>query len=115
MAVAAAAVDGFQRTVSPSFVSRTSRCCSNLNVVSVRVPLRRGMSDDEVESQTRIQFKYGCLHDVFGTPQVFIGGVLADNLDGGATFQDWQDLLDPLVGGVAARANLNGRAAMNVV
>lgn len=57
----------------------------------------RGMASAEMETQTRSQFKYGCLHGVHGTPEVYIGGVLADNLDGGATFQDWQDLLDPLL------------------
>lgn len=59
--------------------------------------LRRGMADLEMEAQTRSQFKYGCLHGVHGTPQVYIGGVLADNLDGGATFEDWKALLDPLL------------------
>lgn len=73
------------------------------------------MSDSEVDTQTRIQFKYGCLHRVFGTPQVFIGGVLAHNLDGEATFQDWQDLLEPLVGSTPVTAKLNGRAAMSAV
>eukprot|EP00752_Nemacystus_decipiens_P007426 g6638.t2 len=74
-----------------------------------------GMSDDDVEAQSRIQFKYGCLHGVFGTPQVFVGGVWAENLDGEETFQDWQDLLEPLVGGVAATAEMNGRTTMSVV
>lgn len=58
----------------------------------------RGMSDSEVESQTRSQYKYGCLHGVFGTPTVSIGGVFVDGLDGESTFQDWQDLLEPLLG-----------------
>lgn len=76
--------------------------------------LRRGMSDDEVETLTRFQFKYGCLHGVFGTPEVFVGGVLADGLDGEATFQDWQDLLEPLVGGTPARLKLDGRGTHGV-
>lgn len=70
------------------------------------------MSDSEVDTQTRNQFKYGCLHGVFGTPQVFIGGVLAEGLDGEATFRDWQDLLEPLLGGAAATVMLQGRAAV---
>ncbi|CAM9408840.1 unnamed protein product [Ectocarpus sp. 6 AP-2014] len=56
-----------------------------------------GMADAEVEIQTRNQFKYGCLHDVDGTPQVYIGGILASELDGDATFRDWQDTLDALL------------------
>lgn len=55
------------------------------------------MADAEVEIQARNQFKYGCLHGVDGTPQVYIGGILASGLDGDATFQDWQDILDPLL------------------
>lgn len=74
-----------------------------------------GMADSGIETQTRSQFKYGCFHGVFGTPQVFIGGVLADNLDGEATFQDWQELLEPLLGGTAATAKLHGKAATSAV
>lgn len=55
------------------------------------------MADSEVEMQTRSQFKYGCIHGVRGTPMVYIGGVLVDGLDGDSTFQDWQDVLEPLL------------------
>ncbi len=71
------------------------------------------MVNSNVETQTRIQFKYGCLHGVYGTPQVYVGGVFADGLDGGATFQDWQDILDPLIGATTtARKKLHGGPAL---
>ncbi|CAM9507270.1 unnamed protein product, partial [Hapterophycus canaliculatus] len=57
-----------------------------------------GMADFELETQTRSQFKYGCLQGVHGTPEIYVGGILAESLDGGATFQEWKDLLDPLLG-----------------
>lgn len=63
-----------------------------------------GMSASELNLQTRYQFKYGCLHGVFGTPLVFVGGVLAENLDGGATFETWQDVLAPLLSADTATA-----------
>lgn len=55
------------------------------------------MSDSELDLQTRYQFKYGCLHSVYGTPTVFVGGVMAEGLDGFATFESWKDVLDPLL------------------
>lgn len=57
------------------------------------------MDDPELNMQTRYQFKYGCLHGVSGTPFVYIGGVLADGLDGSATAAAWRKFLDPLVNG----------------
>lgn len=116
-AAIAAAAEGLQLALSPSLASRITRYCSRSTasfVFPLCLPLRRGMSDSEVDTQTRFQFKYGCLHSVFGTPQVFVGGVLADGLDGEATFEDWQDLLDPLLGGTAVTAKLNGRAAKSI-
>ena len=73
------------------------------------------MADPDIETETRTQFKYGCLHGVDGTPQVYVAGVLAENLDGEATFQDWQDVLEPLVGRATARIKLEGRAKPSVV
>lgn len=66
------------------------------------------MSDSEVEMQTRSQFKYGGFHGVYGTPTVYIGGVKVDGLDGESTFQDWQDLLEPIIG--SSTATKTGRA-----
>ena len=54
------------------------------------------MADKDLGLKARYQFKYGCLHGVYGTPMVFIGGV-AEGLDGGATFEDWKSVLDPLI------------------
>ncbi|CAM9646283.1 unnamed protein product [Ectocarpus sp. 12 AP-2014] len=72
-----------------------------------------GMADAEVEIHTRNQFKYGCLHGVDGTPQVYIGGILASGLDGDATFQDWQDILDPLLSRTSAIPWFKGWDAQN--
>ncbi|CAM9234266.1 unnamed protein product [Laminaria digitata] len=65
-------------------------------VVSVN-EFQRGMADKNLGLKTRYQFKYGCLHGVYGTPIVFIGGVMAKGLNGRSTFEDWKRLLDPLV------------------
>lgn len=62
-----------------------------------RVVLCRGMADSALGIKTRNQFKYGCLHGVYGTPMIFIGGVMAESLDGGATMEDWKSVLDPLL------------------
>lgn len=55
------------------------------------------MANRRLGLKTRYQFKYGCLHGVYGTPLVFVGGVIAKGLDGRATFQDWKKVLDPLI------------------
>lgn len=61
--------------------------------------VRSGMVDGELDVLARYQFKYGCLHAVYGTPMVYVGGVIAEGLDGGATFETWQGVLDPLLAG----------------
>lgn len=57
-----------------------------------------GMADDALDQNARHQFKYGCLHNIYGTPIVYVGGVLADSLSSGsATITSWRDLLAPIV------------------
>lgn len=35
---------------------------------------------------------------------VFVGGILADDLDGGATLESWHQVLDPLLDGMLLSA-----------
>lgn len=63
----------------------------------------RGMADSNLNMKARYEFKYGCLHNVYGTPAVYVGGVHAGGLDGGSSFEDWQEVLDPLITGLASR------------
>lgn len=56
------------------------------------------MADGALDQKARHQFKYGCLHNVYGTPIVYVGGVLAESLSSGsATIASWRHALDPIV------------------
>jgi hypothetical protein len=57
----------------------------------------------------RISWKYGCSRGVSGTPFFFVNGVLAP-ADGDWNLQQWQALLDPLIGDAQfpAKALLKG-------
>lgn len=56
------------------------------------------MADGRLDQKTRYQFKYGCLHAVYGTALVFVGGILSESLSNGASsISSWRDVLGPLV------------------
>jgi hypothetical protein len=48
-----------------------------------------------LEMQARYMWKYSALHDVFGTPLYYIGGVFV--VEGLETYDDWVEALTPLV------------------
>ncbi|CAM9909317.1 unnamed protein product [Ascophyllum nodosum] len=58
---------------------------------------RSGLADGELDMKARYEFKYSCLHTVYGTPAVYIGGIFAQDLDSGSSFEEWQKTLDPLL------------------
>lgn len=55
------------------------------------------MADSALNMKARYEFKFGCLHTVYGTPAVYVGGVHAEALDGDSSFEEWQEILDPLL------------------
>ena len=55
-----------------------------------------GMTNTEIEMQTRYQVKYGYLKSIYGTPMYVINGVVADSLDG-SSMKAWTNCLDPLI------------------
>lgn len=55
------------------------------------------MADRNLDLRARYQFKYGCLHGAYGTPMVFVGGILAEGLNGDATLENWHEVLDPVL------------------
>lgn len=56
------------------------------------------MADSALDQNARYQFKYGCLHGIYGTPIVYVGGVYAESLSsGGASISTWRDVLGQVV------------------
>jgi len=64
-----------------------------------------GLSNDTLNMDTRVSWKYGCSRGVAWTPAFFVNGisVLADP---SWTLSDWRMLLDPLLSGNAAPIEL---------
>lgn len=57
------------------------------------------MENSELELRTRYEFKYAALHGVFGAPMVYVGGILSESLStGSATLENWEKVLDALIG-----------------
>ncbi|CAM9486261.1 unnamed protein product [Choristocarpus tenellus] len=58
----------------------------------------RGMADSTLNLKARNEFKYACLHQVYGTPTVLLGGVRVETLESSnASQQVWKSILDELL------------------
>lgn len=55
-----------------------------------------GMSDDNLNEDTRVSWKYACSRGVLGTPTFFVNGVQV-NGQPSWTLSDWRIILDPLL------------------
>ncbi|XP_041378443.1 uncharacterized protein LOC121390643 [Gigantopelta aegis] len=53
-------------------------------------------SDESVEQNTRVAWKYGCTRGVSGTPTFMLNDVVVD-ADPSWTLKQWQKLIDPLL------------------
>ncbi|CAM9601308.1 unnamed protein product [Discosporangium mesarthrocarpum] len=56
-----------------------------------------GMASSATDFKARYQFKYACLHQVYGTPSVFVGGVASPELStSSATPDAWRSVLSTI-------------------
>jgi hypothetical protein len=73
---------------------------TGLSNVQYKEGMNRSTSvGSQMEMATRYMWKYSTMHDVFGTPLYFIGGVFVT--DGLNTYDDWVNTLTPLVAGIS--------------
>lgn len=62
-----------------------------------------GISSEEIckdasaEMDARIEFKYAACHHMDGTPTFLVNGVVASDLGADSTFQDWVNVIEPLL------------------
>lgn len=56
----------------------------------------KGLSDDDLNMETRISWKYGCSRTVSGTPTFLVNGVSVQ-ADPSWSLSQWQQLLNPLL------------------
>jgi protein-disulfide isomerase len=55
-----------------------------------------GMTNDDINDETRISWKYACSRGVTGTPTFFINGV-ATSASSAWSLDDWKSVIDPIL------------------
>lgn len=100
--------DATQNMTAPQLASALASLAASTSGVSAAAVLA-GLTDPNLNENTRISWKYACSRSVTGTPSLFVNN-LPVAADSSWTLAQWTALLDPLfaAGGRTKRVQLSG-------